>query len=286
MSKAELIFTILAFGAVVLLIRTLALLCVRKLVNPGSLPPMPPYGKAAALSVRKWLRDLNPQFLNFLRRRFRPGAITGLPLTLIVLGAIYIAVLLAGLVHEVMEAGEVVRFDQSVNSALSPWRKDPLLGAFLWITALGSGPALGAVAMTATAFLWAGGRATLIIPLWTAFIGAQITTWAGKFAIDRHRPEFIEGVSAMSPSFPSGHATGAMAVYGFLAYAIARDVTGWRPRFEVAFWSGVLIVLIGFSRMYLSVHYMTDVVAGFLVGGFWLLVSFAAAEWRRFLPNP
>ncbi len=71
-----------------------------------------------------------------------------------------------------------------------------------------------------------------------------------------------------------------MAVYGFLAYAITRDLSGWRPRFEAAFWSAVLIIIIGFSRMYLSAHYLTDVVAGFLVGGFWLLVAFAIAEWR------
>ena len=203
------------------------------------------------------------------------------PLTLLILGAVYIAALLAGLIHEVIEAKEVLSFDEAVNSLLTVWRKGPLLNAFLWITALGSGPALAAVAMTATAFLWADRRPTFIIPLWTAFLGAQLTTWAGKYAIDRHRPEFIEGVSAMSPSFPSGHATGAMAVYGFLAYAIARDLIGWRPRFEVVFWSGVLIAFIGFSRIYLSVHYLTDVIAGFLVGGFWLLVAFALAEWRR-----
>jgi hypothetical protein len=45
--------------------------------------------------------------------------------------------------------------------------------------------------------------------------------------------------------------------------------------------SGALILLIGFSRIYLSAHYLTDVAAGFLVGGFWLVVAFTAAEWTR-----
>ena len=281
MSTPELVFAILALAAVIALIRALALSGVRKLANSGPLPPVPPYGRAAAISVRKRLRKHNPRLLHFLRQRLRPDEFIGLPLTLLVLGAIYIAALLAGLVHEVVEAEGVLRFDEAVNSLLAPWRKDPLINAFLWITALGSGPALAAAALTATAFLWAGGRSTLIIPLWVAWLGAQLTTWAGKYAIDRHRPEFIEGVSAMSPSFPSGHSTGAMAVYGFLAYAIVRDLPGWRPRFEAIFWSGALIIFIGFSRMYLSVHYLTDVTAGFLVGGFWLLVAFAIAEWRR-----
>lgn len=285
MFSRELLFTIVVLGSVILLIRELILSGVRKLVNFRPIPQVPPYGRAAAISVSTWLRRLHPSFFAFMRRRLRIGTFTGLPLTLLAIAALYIAALIAGLTHEIFEADETLRFDETVNLALARWRHKSVIGTFMWITELGSGPALGAVAMTATAFLWTDRRPTLIIPLWVAFLGAQLTTWAGKYAIDRHRPEFIEGVSALSPSFPSGHATGAMAVYGFLAYAIARDAIGWRPRFEVVFWSSVLIILIGFSRMYLSVHYMTDVLAGFLVGGFWLLVSFAAAEWNWSLPK-
>ena len=281
MSNTGLVLTSLLLVAGILLIRALALAGIRWLVNARTVAKVSPYGRTAAVSAGLLVRRLHPGLFAILRRRLRLGAFTGLPLTLLVLAAFYIAALLAGLTHEVLEAEGTLRFDEAVNAALTPWRRKPLIDAFLWITQLGSGPALGAVAMTATAFLWAGRRPALIIPLWVAFLGAQLTTWAGKYAIDRHRPVFLEGVSAMSPSFPSGHATGAMAVYGFLAYAIARELPGWRPRFEVAFWSGVLILLIGFSRIYLSAHYLTDVAAGFLVGGFWLVVAFTAAEWKR-----
>jgi undecaprenyl-diphosphatase len=76
-----------------------------------------------------------------------------------------------------------------------------------------------------------------------------------------------------------------MAVYGFIAYTIARQLPGIEERFEVAYWTSVLILLIGFSRIFLGVHYMTDVVGGFLVGGFWLLVGFTIAEWNRLRPT-
>lgn len=69
-----------------------------------------------------------------------------------------------------------------------------------------------------------------------------------------------------------------MAVYGFIAYAIARAMPEFRERFEVVYCATVLIVLIGFSRMYLGVHYLTDVLGGFLVGGFWLLIGFGITE--------
>ena len=159
------------------------------------------------------------------------------------------------------------------------------MGIFKWITALGTGPSLTAVSVVATAFLWSDRRASYILPLWVTFLGAQVTTWSGKYLIDRHRPAFIPGVTEGSPSFPSGHATASMALFGFVAYALARDLEAGRPRFEVAFWAGALIMLIGVSRVFLSVHFTTDVLAGFMVGAFWLLVGLALREWRR-QPGP
>ena len=91
--------------------------------------------------------------------------------------------------------------------------------------------------------------ALLIPPLWVNFVGAQATTWAGKFGFDRTRPEFLTDVTALSPSFPSGHATGAVAVYGFVCYALARELDSPRQRFELAYWTGLLILLIAGSRM-------------------------------------
>ena len=108
--------------------------------------------------------------------------------------------------------------------------------------------------------------------------GSQLTTWIGKYAIARPRPEFILGVQAVSPSFPSAHATGSCAVYGFIAYALVRHVKHARRRFEVSYWTAVLVLLIAFSRVFLGVHFLSDVTAGLVVGGFWLLVGVALAE--------
>jgi len=97
--------------------------------------------------------------------------------------------------------------------------------------------------------------------------------------VGRHRPAIELDVTVVTSSFPSGHATAAVAVYGFLAYAIARVLPNARERFEVAYWTAVLILFVGFSRIFLGVHYLTDVIGGFLVGGFWLLVGFTMSEW-------
>ena len=222
-----------------------------------------------------------PRLYAFARARLSRKSFTGLPLTLMVAAGAYLLALLGGLIEDLLENEGVVAFDESINAFFDPFRVRPFLEIFLWITALGAGPAITAVALIATGFLWADRRAAVIVPLWITLLGAQVTTWAGKYIIGRPRPKFLDIVSAASQSFPSGHATASMAVYGFVAYAIARNLPRARPRFEVAFWTGILIVLIGFSRMFLSLHYTSDVLSGFIVGGFWLLVGFAAAEWRR-----
>jgi membrane-associated phospholipid phosphatase len=72
----------------------------------------------------------------------------------------------------------------------------------------------------------------------------------------------------------------AAATFGFVAYAVAREIAGRQARLQLAFWTVVLVALIAFSRVFIGVHFGTDVVGGLLLGLFWLLVGLALAEWR------
>lgn len=222
-----------------------------------------------------------PETTRLLLARLTPSRYTGLPLTLIVIAALYIAALLGGLVEELLEADKLVRLDEDINQRIGPIRTDGMITVFIWITDIGGSAALVAVALVTTGLLWAHYRRHMIAPLWLTILGSQITTYAGKFVLARQRPEFVTEVAAITPSFPSGHATSAMAVYGFIAYIVARDLMTTRQRFELIYWSAVLIGLIGFSRMLLGLHYASDVAAGFLVGGFWLLFGSALAEYKH-----
>lgn len=230
------------------------------------------------------LRSSFPRTTGFLHARVTLSGFTGLPLTLIVIAAVYIAGLLGGLVEELMEAEELVHLDEAIHQGIGVMRTDGMVFVFSWITDLGGSAALIAVTLVTTGLLWAHGRAYVVAPLWLTVLGSQLTTLAGKYGFARPRPEFAADVAAFTPSFPSGHATSAMAVYGFIGYVIARDLATTRQRFETVYWTAVLIGLIGFSRMLLGVHYASDVAAGFLVGGFWLLVGFAVAEHKRHRP--
>lgn len=222
-----------------------------------------------------------PRVRRFAHARLDTSEPTGLPLTIAVLAAIYLAMLFGETVEELFEADEMLALDRWVQSLFQNVRSSWVVVLFAWFTPFGDSQALIAVAAVATGFLWALGRGFAVLPLWVVVLGANATTWIGKYAIDRTRPEFVTEITAASPSFPSGHATGAMALYGFVAFLVARELSDSRQRFEVGFWSSVLILMVGASRVVLSVHFVSDVVAGFLVGGFWILVGFALNEYRR-----
>jgi len=223
----------------------------------------------------------HPRLRAMLSARLTPRRFAGLPLTLMVAAGVYILLLVGQILEELLEADELVALDQAVNRILESVRGWPTVDFFAWITVFGSSQTVIAVSLVMTAFLFALRRVPYIVPLWITVLGANATTWAGKYLIDRPRPEPVAGFFASSPSFPSGHATAAAAVYGFLAYLVARELREPRARFELVFWTTVIIGLVGFSRMYLGLHYLSDVATGFLVGGFWLLVGFIVAEHRR-----
>lgn len=250
--------------------------------------PLKVAGSSAWARLRTFWQRLEARYpipFGFVACRFDPQRPTGLPMTLVMVAALYLLALFSGLTEDILEAKGTIASDNLINAAFGPLRTEPFISAFLWVTSLGNTPSVVAAVIIATGFLWSQQGIRVVIPLWITCLGALATTGIGKLLITRHRPETMLDANAMGWSFPSGHATAAMAVYGFIAYAIARMRPDFRERFEVAYWAGVMIFLIGFSRIFLGVHYVTDIMGGFLVGGFWLLMGFTMAEWRGWHPS-
>ena len=187
-----------------------------------------------------------------------------------------LAILFAVVIWQVQSGGVLVQFDGVVNAGLKVVRSRTTLAAGSWISQIGTGAAGAIVCLVMSGALWSGGRTRWIAPIWVAFVGAQITTWSLKFITARQRPNFLDGITAGSPSFPSAHATVSMAVYGMCALAIANGLAQGRAVvFAVA---AALIVSISFSRLLLSLHYVTDVLAGAVVGLFWVLLAVKLAS--------
>jgi membrane-associated phospholipid phosphatase len=226
------------------------------------------------------LRRRVPRFAAWVERRFDPSRGDGLIVTLIVIAAIYAAALAAGFVEELREVKELEAFDKRVFAVTERWNTPAIVTVFRWITILGNFQALLAVVVVATGFLLAHGPRAFLLPTWVAILGSEITTWSGKFALSRTRPDFLYDVTASSPSFPSGHAANSLAVYGIIAYVIARDL-GPARALHIYYWTLAVVLLIALSRVMLHVHFPSDVLAGLLVGTFWLLLAIAIAERDR-----
>jgi undecaprenyl-diphosphatase len=100
-----------------------------------------------------------------------------------------------------------------------------------------------------------------------------------KQLFQRKRPLSPLLKAAKGLSFPSGHAIMAVTFYGLLIYILQHSITIDRLKWLVTALVVALIILIGFSRVYLRVHYASDVAAGFIIGLLWLLLSLAVLKW-------
>ena len=100
-----------------------------------------------------------------------------------------------------------------------------------------------------------------------------------KQLFQRKRPLSPLLKAAKGLSFPSGHAIMAVTFYGLLIYILQHSLASDWMNWLVTILIFILIILIGFSRIYLRVHYASDVAAGFIIGLLWLLISLAVLKW-------
>ncbi len=206
-------------------------------------------------------------------------------------GALFTALLLWGFASIADAVGDNGRF-AAADAGLTHWIQahDTEWGeTFFYVVSLFGAPVLvGIIAITAIAFArmrdWRQAGALLL----ATAAGAGLNTLL-KQGFHRGRPEYAtEFIDHVSWSFPSGHAMESLVGYGMLLFLLLPKVRTQSSRRLVLAGGIVLVFLIGLSRVYLGVHYLTDVVAGWLAGGAWLFVCITAyhfAERQRGLPS-
>ncbi|CAG9171866.1 hypothetical protein LMG23994_02259 [Cupriavidus pinatubonensis] len=185
-------------------------------------------------------------------------------------GAILLAcgAALLWLVDGIAEDRGLVALDHAVFDQLRAARQGWLDVAMIAITELGG--ARVSVAVGVAVFAWlAWRRAWAAAAYWAiALLGARACVIALKFGLQRHRPASIYS-GLESYSFPSGHASSSMVTYGFLAFLVCLRQP-WRVRVPVLALTTVAVAAIGLSRLYLGMHWLSDVAAGFVLGLAWI----------------
>ena len=155
--------------------------------------------------------------------------------------------------------------------------RSPLLDqVMLEITTLGTAAVLIVMVLIAAVFLWQTQHKWSVYVLMLGTFGGAALNGALKHYFHRARPTVVAwGTTVHTASFPSGHAMESLITYGCIAYLVGR--VGPEPRLQKTIWTvaAILILIIGMSRLYLGVHYPSDVVAGYIAGLGWL--TFVAA---------
>jgi undecaprenyl-diphosphatase len=160
------------------------------------------------------------------------------------------------------------RFDAQVRASVHRYASPPLTSIMFAVSFMGSAGLVLAAALAFTLFRyfrWRGAAIWLAVTL----AGALVLDLALKFAFHRPRPVPFFGPVPQTYSFPSGHSLFSFCFYGVLAGLLADRARSTWLQFVIWTAASVLVLAIGLSRIYMGVHYPSDVIAGFLVGAIW-----------------
>ncbi|MEX2584343.1 MAG: phosphatase PAP2 family protein [Gemmatimonadota bacterium] len=198
---------------------------------------------------------------------------------------------LVALLSNVVAAGVIQGMDEAVVLAARDM-ESPVLDALALVGAvLGSGTAAWVVMGAGTFFLWRSRHHYSVYLLWASLGGARLLNIPLKDWFGRPRPEFFRGEIDLlgrsftfpeSYSFPSGHALTSTVIFFTLAYLVARLEKTPTMRKDTFVAAAVVVLLVSLSRIYIGVHFPSDVIAGILVGFMWATTAALGIEVIRY----
>ena len=206
--------------------------------------------------------------------RLGTGLVAGLVL-LLCTGAVF-----TGLARLLGDGRRLQQLDEALSRLAPQQLPAAALQAFGWLTHFGEPKVLMALAVVVALLLWLGRRRDLALCWVAALAGNALLNPALKAEFARARPlQHAMASPELGFSFPSGHSSGAMVAYGMLAYL------AWRlqPRLRVpaAMAAAAVVVTTAASRVFLQVHFASDVLAGLCSGLGWLALCIGSTEFAR-----
>ncbi len=223
------------------------------------------------------------------RGRARMGAMHAYLPTMTILAFGIVATLVIG--EDFVELAVLLRqesplmldIDRMVYRWAASMRSDPATLFFLAFTHIGGPIGLAVIALGVAVLLFEQRHRGLSLYVTVTGSMSGVLNLLLKEIFARTRPDLAEALRrATGYSFPSGHAMGSMVVFGSLAYVVARVHGRWRPRSATIAVLLSSIVAVGLSRVYLGVHWISDIAAGYVAGMVWLVVATVTFEafWR------
>ncbi|WP_066064744.1 phosphatase PAP2 family protein [Neobacillus soli] len=169
---------------------------------------------------------------------------------------------------------KIIDFDSDVIAAIQGLESPFLTKVMKFFTFIGSAPVVIILSIFLLFFLYKVLHHRLELILFvSAIFGSAVLNQILKLVFHRVRPNFHRLIDIAGYSFPSGHAMNAFAVYVIISFLLWRHIASKWGRSLLIFISVAMIVAIGTSRIYLGVHYPSDIIGGYLASGFWLTVA-------------
>jgi undecaprenyl-diphosphatase len=223
-----------------------------------------------------------PRFFRFVKKRLTPDEKFGLHLTLGVLITLIFIIFFFSIIQDLLQKDSLIQADLRIINLVQIFRSLSFNSFMLFVTNLGEGQVVFLGVVIAGVILAMFKYWRYLITLIMSVLGGEIFVWAIKNIFERPRPPLVNALLPESGySFPSGHAFVALSFYGLIIYFFYREFKS-RILKAMAVVSGLLIILaIGFSRIYLGVHWPSDVLASYVSSAAWLTALITTLEIRR-----
>lgn len=170
-------------------------------------------------------------------------------------------------------------FDYTITNLVRYLATPNLDRLMIYITTIGSAHFYGTLAPLILCRLAFSHRWREASAFSICLIGAGALNYLLKYLFERSRPDVLQLVLASGYSFPSGHAMVSLCFYGMLTYLISRNIPHWHWRFILFIFTTILVIAIGISRIYLGVHYPSDILGGYTAGATWLSFCISLLLW-------
>jgi membrane-associated phospholipid phosphatase len=192
--------------------------------------------------------------------------------------------IVAEISEDVMNHEPLTVTDVQLSNWLHTHASPSLTNAMFVITSLGSTQVASIIAIGFGLYLLWQRRPYWLAAAWLSVFGGMLLNRLLKYLFHRARPHFDDPILTLtSYSFPSGHTMTATVLYGFLTAFLVAQTKSWRQRVLVILTASLLIALVGFTRIYLGAHYLSDVLGALAEGSAWLALCLTAVYsfWRR-----
>lgn len=216
------------------------------------------------------------------QRRFSSKGYLSLYLTLGMLVLVIAFSFFADITEDVVSGDSSVKFDETVATYFHERATPAMITTMKAISFFGSSAFIIPVTVLIAISLWWRRKMYALASVVLVVGGGTLLNLAIKQAIHRHRPVFAHPIATLSSySFPSGHTMDSTLLYGLLAVFFAMSARSAAAKLAGFIAAGVVVALVGLSRIYLGLHYLTDVLGAMAAGVAWLALCLTAVELHR-----